>query len=131
MITPFLMFEGQAEEAINFYTALFPSSEIISITHYGPDEPGEEGTVMHAFFSLNGQKYMCIDSNVEHAFSFTPALSLYVTCDTEDEVDELFKELTQGGEILMPLAAYPFSEKYAWVNDRYGVSWQLSLVDGN
>lgn len=129
-ITPFLMFEGQAEEAIDFYTSLFKKSKILNITRYGPNEAGAEGTVMHATFSLNGQKFMCIDSNVEHAFTFTPAISLYVTCETEGEVDELYDQLSSGGQVRMPLAPYPFSQKFAWLDDRFGVSWQLSLAEG-
>ena len=126
-ITTFLMFDGQAEEAMNLYVSLFDDAEILSITRYGPDGPGAEGTVQHATFSLNGQTFMCIDSNVEHAFGFTPAVSLYVRCDTEEEIDRLFEELSRDGEVHMPLDTYPFSEKYAWISDRYGVSWQLSL----
>ena len=126
-ITTFLMFDGQAEEAMDLYVSLFDDAEILSITRYGPDEAGEEGTVQHATFSLNGQTFMGIDSNVEHAFSFTPAVSLYVRCDTEEEIDRLFEELSRDGEVHMPLDAYPFSKKYAWISDRYGVSWQLSL----
>ncbi|SFJ49821.1 VOC family protein [Thermoflavimicrobium dichotomicum] len=127
-ITTFLMFDGKAEEAMNFYTSLFKQSEIISITRYGANGPGQEGKVLHATFSLNGQVFMCIDSSVQHDFTFTPAISLYVTCDTEEEIDELFGKLSQDGEVLMPLGAYPFSEKYGWVTDRYGVSWQLNLA---
>lgn len=127
-ITTFLMFDGQAEEAINLYVSLFDDAEILSITRYGPDGPGAEGTVQHATLSLNGQTFMGIDSNVEHAFRFTPAVSLYVRCDTEEEIDRLFEELSRDGEVHMPLDAYPFSEKYAWISDRYGVSWQLSLA---
>ena len=127
-ITTFLMFDGQAEEAMDLYVSLFDDAEILSITRYGPDGPGAEGTVQHATFSLNGQTFMGIDSNVEHAFGFTPAVSLYVRCDTEEEIDRLFEELSRDGEVHMPLDAYPFSEKYAWISDRYGVSWQLSLA---
>jgi predicted 3-demethylubiquinone-9 3-methyltransferase (glyoxalase superfamily) len=125
-ITNFLMFNGQAEEALNFYISLFEGSKLEHITRYGPDQPGKEGTVIHATLSLNGQEFMCIDSYVEHAFSFTPAMSLYVSCGSEAEVDKLFESLSVGGNILMPLGAYPFSNKYAWINDRFGVSWQLS-----
>jgi predicted 3-demethylubiquinone-9 3-methyltransferase (glyoxalase superfamily) len=127
-ITTFLMFDGKAEDAMNFYTSLFKQSEIISITRYGANEAGAEGTVLHATFSLNGQVFMCIDSSVKHEFTFTPAISLYVTCDTEGEIEELFEKLSQDGEILMPLASYPFSEKFGWVADKYGVSWQLNLA---
>jgi predicted 3-demethylubiquinone-9 3-methyltransferase (glyoxalase superfamily) len=128
-ITPFLMFEGKAEEAMNFYISLFPDSEIKSITRYGENQGGTEGSVLHAVFSLNGQQFMCIDSSVKHQFTFTPALSLHVMCVSEKEVDNIFAGLSQGGEILMPLDTYPFSKKYGWVNDRFGVSWQLMLAD--
>ncbi len=126
-IVTFLMFDGQAEEAISFYTSLFDNSQILSLTRYGSEEADAEGTVMHAIFSLNGQQFMCIDSNIEHDFTFTPAVSLYVNCETEGEVDTLFEQLSQGGEVLMPLDRYPFSERFAWVSDRFGVSWQLNL----
>ena len=127
-ITTFLMFQdGNAEEAMNFYISLFDNSEIVNITRYGANEAGKEGTVIHAIFSLNGQEYMCIDSNVKHEFTFTPAMSLYVTCDTEDEINKLFEKLSEGGQILMPLGSYPFSERFGWVNDKFGVSWQLTF----
>lgn len=127
-ITTFLMFDSQAEEAMNFYTSIFKDSEIINITHYGPNEAGAEGTVQHATFSLNGQVFMCIDSHVKHEFTFTPAISLYVTCETAEEIDELFEKLSQDGTVHMPLAPYPFSEKFGWIDDKYSVSWQLNLA---
>ncbi len=125
----FLMFSGEAEEAMNFYTSLFDQSEIISITRYGANEAGKEGTVVHATFSLKGQLLMCIDSYVKHDFTFTPAISLYVNCDSEAEIDRAYESLSQDGAVLMPLAAYPFSEKFTWVQDKYGVSWQLNLAN--
>lgn len=126
-ITTFLMFQGNnAEKAMNFYLSLFDDAKIQSITRYGPNEMGKEGTVMHATFSLAGQEYMCIDSHVKHEFGFTPAMSLYVTCDSKEEVDRLFESFSEGGEILMPLGDYPFSERFGWVNDKFGVSWQLA-----
>lgn len=127
-ITTFLMFSGQAEEAMNHYISIFDQSEIISIERYGANEDGAEGTVKHAAFSLNGQMFMCIDSSVKHDFTFTPAISLYVTCDSEDEIVRVFEKLSQDGTVLMPLAAYPFSEKFGWVQDKFGVSWQLNLA---
>ncbi|HEY3368407.1 MAG TPA: VOC family protein [Symbiobacteriaceae bacterium] len=126
-ITPFLMFSGKAEEAMNYYASLFDQSEVISIHRYGPNEAGAEGTVLHATFSLNGQVFMSIDSSVAHAFTFTPAISFHVTCDTEAEIDRVFEKLAHEGTVLMPLAAYPFSQKYGWVQDKFGVSWQLRL----
>lgn len=126
-IFPFLMFEGRAEEAMKFYTSVFKGSEIIDIKRYGANEAGAEGTVLHATFSLQGQAFMCIDSYAQHGFTFTPAISFYIIADDEAEVEEYFGKLSQGGRVLMPLAAYPFSRKFAWVQDKFGVSWQLSL----
>ncbi|MBZ4222432.1 VOC family protein [Bacillus wiedmannii] len=128
-ITTFLMFEGKAEEAMNFYISLFDQSEIISISRYDENGPGREGSVIHATFTLNGQEFMCIDSYVNHNFTFTPAMSLYVTCDTEEEIETAFNKLAQDGAVLMPLGAYPFSKKFGWLNDKYGVSWQLTLAE--
>ena len=125
--TTFLMFVGQAEEAMKLYTSLFKRSEIVHITRYGANEAGAEGTVQHAIFTLNGQEFMCIDSSAQHAFTFTPSISLYVRCDTEEEIDHVFAALSQDGQILMPLDRYPFSQKFCWLADRFGVSWQLSL----
>jgi predicted 3-demethylubiquinone-9 3-methyltransferase (glyoxalase superfamily) len=125
--TTFLMFTGQAEEALNFYISLFAGSQILNITRYGPNQPGADGTVMHATFSLGGQEFMAIDSSVEHGFSFTPAMSIFVNCESDAEIERLYDALSRGGQVLMPLAPIPFSEKFAWVADQYGVSWQLSL----
>ena len=127
-ITNLLMFTGQAEQAMNLYMGLFENSKILDITRYGPDEAGKEGTVMHATFSLNGQEFMCIDSSIKHEFTFTPSMSLYVNCESEAEIARLFEKLSLGGQVLMPLERYPFSEKFAWLNDQFGVSWQLNLA---
>ncbi|WP_030205397.1 VOC family protein [Streptomyces sp. NRRL S-87] len=129
-ITTFLMFEGQAEEAMTYYLSLFDDAEVLDITRYGPDTPGhgKEGTVQHATFALAGQQFMCIDSPAHHEFGFTPAVSLFVRCDSEAELDRLYAGLTEGGgATLMPPDSYGFSPKFAWVNDRFGVSWQLNL----
>ncbi len=126
-VTTFLMFDGKAEEAMNYYVSVFDQAEILSIERYGPNEAGEEGSVLRATFSLFGQVFMCIDSNMKHDFSFTPAMSLFVTCANEEELGRFFEKLSQGGQVLMPLAAYPFSDKFGWVSDKYGVSWQLNL----
>ncbi|ALQ68066.1 MULTISPECIES: VOC family protein [Bacillus cereus group] len=128
-ITTFLMFEGKAEEAMNFYTSLFDQSEIVNISRYDENGPGKEGTVIQATFTLHGQEFMCIDSYVNHNFTFTPAMSLYVTCDTEEEIETAFNKLAEDGAVLMPLGAYPFSKKFGWLNDKYGVSWQLTLAE--
>jgi predicted 3-demethylubiquinone-9 3-methyltransferase (glyoxalase superfamily) len=127
-VTTFLMFEGKAEEAMTFYVSLFPNSSITSRELYGPEGPGIEGSVKRASFSLNGRPLMCIDSPVKHNFTFTPAVSLFVDCEAESEVDALFARLSEGGAVLMPLGPYPFARKFGWVADKYGVSWQLYLA---
>ena len=126
-IATFLMFTGKAEEALNFYVSLFPRAEITSISRYGEEGPGAAGTVQYATFTLAGLPFMAIDSPITHGFGFTPSMSLHVTCDTEAEIDALFEKLSAGGEVLMPLDQYPFARKYGWLNDRFGVSWQLRV----
>src|SRR5262245_44049372 len=126
-VTPFLMFDGKAEEAMLFYVSLLKDSRIDKIIRYGPGEAGAVGTVMRADFTLAGQPVICIDSPVKHAFTFTPSMSMFVDCSDEDEVGALVAKLSNGGGVMMPLGDYGFSRKFAWVSDRYGVSWQLNL----
>jgi predicted 3-demethylubiquinone-9 3-methyltransferase (glyoxalase superfamily) len=126
-IKPFLLFEGKAEEAINFYLSLFPGAKIIDIQRYGPGQPGPEGSVMKATFSVKDLSIMCTDSFAKHAFTFTPSISLFIECD-EEEIERLAASLSEGGSTLMPLGNYGFSRKFTWVADRYGVSWQLNLA---
>lgn len=127
-ITTFLMFDGKAEEAMHFYVSIFKDSSITKIERYNAGEEGPEGSVRQAVFALNGQRFMCIDSPVKQPFTFTPAMSLFVDCESERQAEELFERLSAGGMVLMPLDAYPFAKKFGWVNDRYGVSWQLSFT---
>ena len=124
-IKPFFTFGGHAENAIHFYLSLFDDSEIIHITHYGKDAGDRAGKIEVATFTMHGQQFMCIDSSVEHAWAFTPAISLHVACDSAEEVDRLHNALIEGGESFMPLGSYPFAQRYAWIQDRFGVSWQL------
>lgn len=127
-IQPFLMFQGeQAEAAMNFYASLFPDTRITDIQRYGPAAAGKEGSVLRATLSIAGQSVMCIDSPVKHAFTFTPAFSFFIDCSSEAEQSKLVTALSEHGAVLMPLANYGFSRKFAWVNDRFGVSWQLNL----
>jgi predicted 3-demethylubiquinone-9 3-methyltransferase (glyoxalase superfamily) len=127
-VTPFLMFQdGNAEEAMNFYTSIIEDSKITTIVRYGANESGPEGTVMQAIFTLKGQEFMCIDSYIKHQFTFTPSFSIFITCNTEEELENLYEKLGEGGQELMPLNDYGFSKKFGWVNDRFGVSWQLNL----
>ncbi|MDE2710675.1 MAG: VOC family protein [Acidobacteria bacterium] len=126
-VTPFLMFEGQADEAMNFYVKVIPDSEILNVQRHGPDGPGPEGSIFVASFSLRGQPVMVSDSYISHDFTFTPSISLFVTCQSEEEVAELSTALAEGGQYLMPLDNYGFSRRFAWVVDRFGVSWQVNL----
>lgn len=105
---------------MNFYTSLIADSKITTIKRYGKNEAGEEGSVMHATFSLKGQEFMSIDSNIKHDFTFTPSFSIYITCDTEIEIVQLYEKLSKGGGVLMPLDHYPFSKMFA-------LTWQIPL----
>lgn len=118
-ITPFLWFDNQAEEAINFYVSVFNKAKMV---HANRDPAGNLFT---ATFQLEGQEFMALNGGPE--FHFTPAVSFFVNCETAVQVDELWQKLSKDGSVLMPLDAYPFSEKFGWVADKYGVSWQLNL----
>lgn len=129
-ITTFLMFEGQqAEDAMNLYLSLFDDAEIIDIQRYGPGEQVPEGTLQLATFTLAGQQFMFLESSIEHGFTFTSSISLYVQCESEEEITRLYNALIEGGEVAMPLGSdYGFSQLFGWVTDRFGVSWQLNLT---
>ena len=127
-IAPFLMFTGNAEPAMTFYTSLFDDGRIVNLTRFGPEGPGVAGTVQRARFSLAGQEFLCTDSPPIHDFSFTPSFSIWVETESGDEILRLFAALSDGGAQLMPLDDYGFSRRFGWVNDRYGVSWQLNLA---
>ena len=126
---PFLMFQrGTAQAALDLYFATFPDSGTVRVEHWGPGEPGSAGTIKVAVFTICGREFMCSDSPVEHAFSFTPSSSTFVDFDSAAELERVFGVLSQAGEILMPLDDYGFSPRFGWVNDRFGVSWQLNLA---
>ncbi|MEI3851277.1 MULTISPECIES: VOC family protein [unclassified Ensifer] len=121
-VTPFLMFQdGAAEAAMAFYMSLFPNAEVLG-------EQGPEGSIKVALFRLGAQRVKCIDSPVKHAFDFTPSFSFFVECQSEDEIITLATMLAEEGAVLMPLDNYGFSQRFSWVNDRFGVSWQLNLA---
>ena len=122
------MFQGQASEALDLYMKVIPNSKIESITRYGPGEPGKDGTVKMAYARIGGLEVRINDSPIEHAFGFTPSLSLFVELPDEESLTTVTKELEDGGKTLMPLGSYGFSKKFAWVSDRFGVSWQLNLA---
>ena len=112
-ITPFLWFDDKAEEAVNFYTSVFRNSKVVGVTRYGEAGPGPKGSVMSATFQLEGQEFMALNGGPH--FQFTPAISLFVKCETQKEVDELWAKLSKGGEI----------QQCGWLKDKYGLSWQI------
>ncbi|SMO46051.1 VOC family protein [Fodinibius sediminis] len=128
-IIPHLWFDDQAEEAATFYTSIFDDSKIANTSRYteeGYEIHGQEaGTVMTVDFELAGLKLIALNGGPH--FSFTPAISFFVTCESETEVDSLWQQLSEGGTPLMPLKEYGWSEKYGWTKDKYGLSWQISL----
>ena len=112
---------------MRFYVSLFPGARIDFLERYGADGPGKEGTVFQGRCTLAGQAVRFTDSFVKHDFTFTPAMSLFVDCADETELDRLFEKLSVGGKVMMPPNNYGFSARFAWVADRFGVSWQLNL----
>lgn len=118
---------GKAEEAIKFYTSLFPGSEIIDIQRYEAGEHEPEGYAKMVKFTINDNEFMALDSHLDHQFTFTPSMSLYVECESMREIEQAFRALAEGGAELMPLGNYGFSQKFGWLKDRYGLSWQLNL----
>jgi predicted 3-demethylubiquinone-9 3-methyltransferase (glyoxalase superfamily) len=112
-ITTFLWFDHQAEEAMNFYVSIFKNSKVVSIARFGEAGPGPKGTVMSVTFQLEGQDFMALNGGP--LFQFTEAISLFVNCETQEEVDELWDKLCQGGE----------PSRCGWLKDKYGLSWQI------
>src|ERR1035437_8986275 len=122
-IVPFLWFNDNAEEAMNFYISIFKNSKAGEITRYGDSGPGPKGSVMTATFKLEGQPFYALNGGP--VFTFTNATSFYVNCKTVQEITRLWGKLSEGGSVLMELNKYPFSERYGWCQDKFGVSWQL------
>jgi predicted 3-demethylubiquinone-9 3-methyltransferase (glyoxalase superfamily) len=112
-ITPFLWFDGNAEEAMNHYVSTFRNSRVVRVSRYGDAGPGPKGSVMSATFELEGQQFYALNGGPH--FKFTPAISLYVDCETQEEVDDLWTKLS----------ADPSAEQCGWLKDRYGLSWQI------
>jgi len=127
MIRSLTFQDGRAEEAMNFYLDLFNESKVIELTRWEKDAPVEEGKIMKATFSLDGNLFMCSDSPAVHNWNFSPATSQYLETDNEKEIIFLFNKLSENGTITMPLDNYGFSQKFGWVIDQFGVSWQLNL----
>ena len=112
-ITPFLWFNGNAEEAVNFYTSVFNDAKAARMVRYGAEGPGPEGTVMTAPFRLYGQEFVALNGGPQ--FTFTPAISFVVNCQTQEEVDQLWEQLSEGGS----------KGRCGWLQDKFGVSWQI------
>lgn len=112
-ITPFLWFNNNAEEAMNHYTSIFKDSRIVGVSRYGDAGPGPKGTVMTGTFEIEGQQYYVLNGGPQ--FKFTEAISLFVNCETQDEVDELWAKLSEGGE----------ESRCGWLKDKFGLSWQI------
>ena len=112
-IAPFLWFNDKAEEATNFYISIFKDSKIVSVMRYGEAGPGPKGTVMALTFQLNGQEFMALNGGPH--FTFSPAISFFVKCTTQEEVNEMWEKLSDGG----------VKERRGWLRDKYGVSWQI------
>jgi predicted 3-demethylubiquinone-9 3-methyltransferase (glyoxalase superfamily) len=112
-ITPFLWFDDKAEEAMRFYVSIFKNSRIVSVSRYGEAGPGPKGTVMVAAFELDGQEFLALNGGPQ--FTFSPAISLLVNCEAQDEVDYFWERLSEGGE----------KDRCGWLRDKYGLSWQV------
>lgn len=126
---PFLMFQGgSAEQAMDLYVSLFDDGEVVEVTRWQAGEPGAEGSIKLARFTVAGQSVLASDSPVKHAFDFTPSWSFFVGCASDEEQERLFAALSDGGNVLMPLSDYGFSKRFGWVADRFGVSWQINLA---
>jgi predicted 3-demethylubiquinone-9 3-methyltransferase (glyoxalase superfamily) len=124
-ITPHLWFDKEAKEAAEFYTSFLPDSKVTNITRLY-DTPSDDCDVVS--FVLANQPFMAISAGP--LFKFNPSISFHIKCKTKDEVDAIWEKLSSGGKVLMPLAAYPFSERYGWIEDQYGLSWQM-IYAGN
>jgi predicted 3-demethylubiquinone-9 3-methyltransferase (glyoxalase superfamily) len=124
----FLTFQGgAASAALDLYRDVFSDFELLAIDHYEPGDGGPEGTVKVARFRLAGSELSCADSPIDHAWGFTPAVSLWIECDDALELERLFDRLSDGGQVFMPLDDYGFSTRFGWVGDRHGVTWQLNM----
>ncbi|PBC05963.1 hypothetical protein CK220_01980 [Mesorhizobium sp. WSM3860] len=121
------MFEDGAEEAMTLYCDTVPESRVVDLTRYGAGEDGPEGTLKLARVLIGGTEVMVFNSPVHHAFTFTPSFSLFVDCSSEEELDRIVGVLAKDGAFLMPTGNYGFSRRFAWLNDRFGVSWQINL----
>src|SRR5437867_8695529 len=119
-ITPHLWFDKEAKEAAEFYASLFPNSKITNVTTLHNTPSGDCDVVS---FELSGQPFMAISAGP--LFKFNPSVSFHVKCRRKDEVDAIWEGLSRGGKVLMPLGSSPFSERYGWVEDKYGLSWQV------
>ncbi|MGJ3257597.1 MAG: VOC family protein [Alcanivorax sp.] len=122
-----LMFQGQANQALALYADVIPGFTLIHKGLYGPEGPGKEGSIQEAVFAIGDTTVHCIDSPVAHAFDFTPSTSLCLTLDDRPTVERVFAALQEKGKPLMPLDDYGFNPCFGWLQDCFGVSWQISV----
>ena len=127
IITSLTFQDNNAEKAMRFYIEIFDQSREIMVERWGAGAPVEEGRIMRALFELDGTLFMCSDSPPVHDWDFSPAVSSYLECDSEAELERLFSKLSEGGQVMMPLNNYGFSQRFGWIIDQFGVSWQLNL----
>ncbi len=127
IITSLTFQDGNAEQAMEFYLSIFKNSRVIKINRWPKGGPVDEGKIMQAVFEINDHQFMCSDSPAIHDWDFSPAVSNYMNCESEEEINSLFKKLSTQGKITMPLNNYGFSKLFGWVIDQFGVSWQLNL----
>ena len=126
---PHLMFQnGQAEAAVRRYEEVFDNFVIDELDLYSDASGGPAGQVQLAVCTFAGQRFTCFDSPIEHAFDMTPAIALFVECDSDDELERVFAALAEGGQVMMPLDNYGFSRRYGQLADRFGVPWALNLA---
>lgn len=129
MMTPFVMFQkGVGRAALEFWVSSVPDSRIETLELFDAAGPGPAGTIKRAIVVIGGQRVMVHDSFMDHGFGFTPSHSFFLDCEDEPPIDRLFATLGEGGRVLMPLGDYGWSRKFGWVEDRFGVSWQLELA---
>ena len=126
---PFFMFQnGAAQAALDLYFQTLPDSRMVRVERYAEGEPGPAGSIKVAVFTLCGREFMCSDSPVKHGFTFTPSSSTFIDFDSVTELERVFAVLAEGGQVLMPLGHYGFSQRFGWISDRFGVSWQLNFA---
>ncbi|MEL5297352.1 VOC family protein [Serratia nevei] len=129
-VSTFVMFQGEAQQAIDLYSQVFARFRLMQVQHYDPTPDGRR-LIKHATIDFDRQNLVFIDSPISHDFSFTPAVSLFINLPNEEALERAFHRLAEGGKVLMPLDDYGFSARFGWLSDRFGLSWQLNVPAGD